>query len=204
MPNAWYYANYLHISLTLIQISWAAICIGPILAHHQAEFTPAKVRGAALCSNTFMWTVGALMVSGTAWGVLGPRGSWRILIYVVSAPMLLGLALGVLYLPESPRWLLTKGRDVEAKTVVMRAATMNDVKLKDDFDLVETLGEMAGAGAGAGAGACAGAGAGAGADNTATTDTPKPFLHEFTEVLHPDRRAVTLPSWGVWVTLGFG
>jgi MFS family permease len=166
------------------------MCIGPILAHHQAEFTPAKVRGAALCSNTFMWTVGALMVSGTAWGVLGPRGSWRILIYVVSAPMLLGLVLGVMYLPESPRWLLTKGRDVEAKAEVMRAATMNDVKLKDDFDLVETLGETAGAGAGA--------------DNTAAADTPKPFLHEFTEVLHPDRRAVTLPSWGVWVTLGFG
>ncbi|XP_074308694.1 monosaccharide-sensing protein 2-like [Silene latifolia] len=53
--------------------------------------------------------------------------SWRLMLGVLSIPSLLYLALTVFYLPESPRWLVSKGKMVEAKKVLQKLRGREDV-----------------------------------------------------------------------------
>ncbi|XP_036409921.1 solute carrier family 22 member 13-like [Megalops cyprinoides] len=67
------------------------------------------------------FAVGLMLLSGIAYGVR----DWRTLQLVLSAPV---LALGIYYwiLPESARWLLTQGKQEEAKAVILKAAQANE------------------------------------------------------------------------------
>lgn len=98
-----------------------------------AEFLPPSERGSFLIFIEYFWTVGSIFVICMAWIVLRVD-SWRILAYVTCIPVALGCFIAVWYLPESPRWLLMKGRGAEAKEVVLCAARVNGVEL-DDFTL---------------------------------------------------------------------
>jgi hypothetical protein len=95
-----------------------------------AEFLPPEERGSFLIFIEYFWTIGSIFVICMAWIVLR-SDSWRILAYVTCIPVALGCVIAVWYLPESPRWLLMKGRREEAKEVVMRAARANGVQLSD-------------------------------------------------------------------------
>ncbi|XP_036409909.1 solute carrier family 22 member 13-like [Megalops cyprinoides] len=67
-----------------------------------------------------LFAVGLMLLSGIAYGVR----DWRTLQLVLSAPV---LALGIYYwiLPESARWLLTQGKQEEAKALILKAAQAN-------------------------------------------------------------------------------
>ncbi|KAK9125382.1 hypothetical protein Scep_014228 [Stephania cephalantha] len=65
--------------------------------------------------------------------------SWRLMLGVLSAPSLLYFLLTVFYLPESPRWLVSKGKMLEAKKVLQRIRGREDVSGKMAL-LVEGLG----------------------------------------------------------------
>ena len=56
---------------------------------------------------------------------------WRTFILVVYPPSLLFLSY-IYFLPESIRWLLSKGRKDEALEIILRAAKMNNVVLSDE------------------------------------------------------------------------
>lgn len=56
---------------------------------------------------------------------------WRTFILVAYPPSLLFL-LYIYLLPESIRWLLSKGRKEEAVEIIMRAAKMNNVTLSEE------------------------------------------------------------------------
>ncbi|XP_028080680.1 monosaccharide-sensing protein 3-like isoform X2 [Camellia sinensis] len=53
--------------------------------------------------------------------------SWRVMLGVLSIPSLVYFALAIFYLPESPRWLVSKGRMLEAKQVLQRLWGREDV-----------------------------------------------------------------------------
>ncbi|KAI9128241.1 hypothetical protein K1719_001234 [Acacia pycnantha] len=53
--------------------------------------------------------------------------SWRLMLGVLSIPSLIYFVLSVFFLPESPRWLVSKGRMVEAKKVLQRLRGREDV-----------------------------------------------------------------------------
>lgn len=57
---------------------------------------------------------------------------WRTFILVVYPPSLLFISY-IYFLPESIRWLLSKGRRDEALEIILRAAKMNNVVLSDDI-----------------------------------------------------------------------
>ena len=65
--------------------------------------------------------------AGLAWAILSDWG-WRWLVAVSSAPL---LALMLLYplLPESPYWLLDRGRTREAQALLQRMAHANGCSL---------------------------------------------------------------------------
>lgn len=81
-----------------------------------SEIAPGHIRGAMVSAYQLMITVGILVafLSDTAFA---SSGSWRWMLGIVAIPAALFL-LGVLTLPRSPRWLMMKGRDDEARAVL--------------------------------------------------------------------------------------
>src|SRR5207244_8899956 len=70
---------------------------------------------------------------------LSPSPNWRFMLGVLSVPSLAYLALTVFYLPESPRWLVSKGRMKEAR-VVLEMLRGRDYAAGELALLVEGLG----------------------------------------------------------------
>lgn len=94
-----------------------------------AEFLPASHRGRFLVYIEYFWTIGSMFVAGLAWASLNQRG-WRFLAYVTALPVLLASVVSYFYLPESPRWLMIKGRTEEAEEIVRAAAKVNNVEMR--------------------------------------------------------------------------
>ena len=86
-----------------------------------AELAPHEIRGSLAGRNEVMVAVGALAafvmnaIIGSLWGEF--HGVWRIMLAVATLPALF-LYFGMLRVPESPRWLVTRGRVEEARAVL--------------------------------------------------------------------------------------
>lgn len=93
-----------------------------------AEFLPVSDRGKFLIYIEYFWTFGSLFVAGAAWLALD-RVGWRGLSYITAVPVTLSSIAAFIYLPESPRWLLVKGRHAEAEEIVKKAAEIGGVTL---------------------------------------------------------------------------
>jgi SP family galactose:H+ symporter-like MFS transporter len=83
-----------------------------------AEIAPEKIRGRMISTYQLMLTSGILIafLSDTAFSYIG---AWRWMLGVIAIPGALFL-LGVFVLPDSPRWLLMRGRRKDADNVLMR------------------------------------------------------------------------------------
>jgi MFS transporter, SP family, galactose:H+ symporter len=81
-----------------------------------AEVAPEKTRGAMISLYQLMITTGILVafLSDTAFSY---SGSWRWMLGIIAIPGILFL-LGLFLLPDSPRWLMMRGRKQEAATVL--------------------------------------------------------------------------------------
>ncbi len=95
-----------------------------------SEVAPQRLRGGMVSMYQLMITIGILIASlsdtyfaiyATIGGVTG--GHWRWMLGILAVPAGLML-LAVLTLPESPRWLLAKGRDEEARGVLDRIRSL--------------------------------------------------------------------------------
>jgi MFS transporter, SP family, major inositol transporter len=86
-----------------------------------AELAPYEIRGSLAGRNELMIVVGQLAafvinaIIGNVWGEVG--GVWRIMLAVAALPAL-ALFFGMLRMPESPRWLISRGRAQEALAVL--------------------------------------------------------------------------------------
>lgn len=94
-----------------------------------AEFLPATHRGTFLIYIEYFWTIGSMFVAGLAWASLNDYG-WRFLAYITALPVAVASIVSYFYLPESPRWLLIKGRVKDAEEVVRAAALVNGVVME--------------------------------------------------------------------------
>lgn len=89
-----------------------------------AEFLPNSHRGLFLIYIEYFWTFGSIFVVLIAWISL-ELYSWRLFSLLAAIPVSLSLLLAIVYLPESPRWLLAKGRKHEAEEVLQHALLLN-------------------------------------------------------------------------------
>ena len=90
-----------------------------------AELFPSAQRGRRLSMIAAFWMVGSIFVASVAWLMLGiPEWyvGWRPFAIVSALPALVALALTCIYLPESPRFLLSKG-DYERAATNIRYTT---------------------------------------------------------------------------------
>lgn len=87
-----------------------------------AELAPFEIRGSLAGRNEFMIVFGQLLaivmnaIIGNIWGETFP-GIWRVMFALAAIPAIL-LLMGMAKMPESPRWLIDKGREDEALRVL--------------------------------------------------------------------------------------
>ncbi|KAJ1291612.1 hypothetical protein BS78_02G328600 [Paspalum vaginatum] len=93
-----------------------ALMIAPV---YTAEVSPASARGFLTSFPEVFINLGILLgyVSNYAFSHLPLRFGWRVMLGIGAAPSVV-LALVVLGMPESPRWLVMKGRLADAKVVL--------------------------------------------------------------------------------------
>ncbi|CAB3668043.1 putative MFS transporter [Burkholderia sp. OAS925] len=95
----------------------------PVAATYISELSNAHGRGKYFLLYELIFPVG-LMATGQIGAWLVPLIGWKIMFWIGAVPGLL-IALLIARLPESPRWLISKGRFDEAEAVVrdMEAST---------------------------------------------------------------------------------
>ena len=94
-----------------------------------AELLPCEWRGLFLMNINYFWTLGNMFVAAMAWLVLDSVG-WRVLIICCAVPSLLTVILSLVYLPESPRWLMLQGRTDEAQLLLNEINQINTKSTK--------------------------------------------------------------------------
>ncbi|MEH0875880.1 sugar porter family MFS transporter [Pectobacterium cacticida] len=83
-----------------------------------SEIAPEKIRGSMISMYQLMITIGILgaYLSDTAFSY---SGAWRWMLGVIIIPAIL-LLIGVIFLPDSPRWFAAKRRFIDAERVLLR------------------------------------------------------------------------------------
>ncbi|HEX5494801.1 MAG TPA: sugar porter family MFS transporter [Mycobacteriales bacterium] len=84
-----------------------------------SEVSPPKLRGGLVTFNQLAITVGILVSYLTNLGFKGVPGNWRWMLGIAAIPGV-ALAVGMLTVPNTPRWLVEHGREEEAKQVLQR------------------------------------------------------------------------------------
>ncbi|VBB08221.1 sugar/inositol transporter [Lucifera butyrica] len=88
-----------------------------------AEMSPVEERGRVVTQNELMIVTGQFLaflmnaILGNVYGSVG--GIWRYMLSIAVVPAVV-LGLGMLMMPESPRWLVAKGKITEALKVLKR------------------------------------------------------------------------------------
>jgi len=86
-----------------------------------SEIAPTKIRGTLVSMFQLLITVGILAayLSNTVFADDNNLECWRPMLYVGVIPALI-LFVGMFFLPETPRWLMSKGREEDARKVLDR------------------------------------------------------------------------------------
>ncbi|KAL4569634.1 hypothetical protein LXL04_025276 [Taraxacum kok-saghyz] len=93
-----------------------------------SETSPPEIRGSLNTLPQFMGSGGMFLSYCMVFGMsLMESPNWRVMLGVLSIPSLLYFFFAIFFLPESPRWLVSKGRMLEAKQVLQRLRGREDV-----------------------------------------------------------------------------
>ncbi|MED3865034.1 sugar porter family MFS transporter [Priestia megaterium] len=115
-----------------IAVGGASVTVPTFLA----EMSPAEIRGQIVTQNELMIVTGqflAFTCNAILGSVLGDVGHvWRFMLVIASLPAVV-LWFGMLIVPESPRWLASKGRIGDALRVLkqIREENQANIELKE-------------------------------------------------------------------------
>jgi len=121
----------------------------PIVWSYFGEFQPKRRRGNMLSALAAFWMVGNVTVAAIAWIVIPldlgndteddsqfEYNSWRIFVLICGLPAAL-VAFGLLTCPESPKYLLARGRKREALVVLADIYAANTGKPPSDYPVTD-------------------------------------------------------------------
>jgi SP family galactose:H+ symporter-like MFS transporter len=91
-----------------------------------AEISPAKLRGRLVSVNQLALTSGIVLAFLVDYALAGAH-AWRVMFGLASIPAAV-LGLGMIWLPESPRWLLSCQRTEAARLVLKKIRDPSEVK----------------------------------------------------------------------------
>jgi SP family sugar:H+ symporter-like MFS transporter len=122
----------------------AAALIVPL---YLSEIAPTEIRGAISSLNQLMIVVGILSAFVVN-ALLAESGAWRWMLGLALIPSVV-LLIGMLFMPETPRWLVSRGRDDDAREVLRRnrdekaaeqeIRDIKEVEREDEGGLTELL-----------------------------------------------------------------
>jgi sugar porter (SP) family MFS transporter len=101
-------------------------------------------RGPVTAIYNCLWNLGALLVSCIGWGTIAVQNdwSWRSITFIQIVPSLIQL-IGIWWVPESPRFLLSKDRAEEALAVLAKhhgGGDVNNLTVQFEYrEIRETL-----------------------------------------------------------------
>ncbi|MCY9111252.1 sugar porter family MFS transporter [Bacillus atrophaeus] len=81
-----------------------------------SEMAPTKIRGTLGTMNNLMIVTGILLAYIVNY-LFTPFEAWRWMVGLAAVPAVL-LLIGIAFMPESPRWLVKRGREDEAKKIM--------------------------------------------------------------------------------------
>jgi sugar porter (SP) family MFS transporter len=84
-----------------------------------AEVAPRQIRGGLVSFNQMMVVLGILTAYIVDFALKGVTDNWRWMLGLGAVPGV-ALAVGMVLMPHSPRWLMERGRDDEARAVLER------------------------------------------------------------------------------------
>ncbi|MGI8909469.1 MAG: sugar porter family MFS transporter [Rubrobacteraceae bacterium] len=93
----------------------AAALIVPL---YLSEIAPTEIRGAISSLNQLMIVTG-ILVAYIVNALLASSGAWRLMLGLAVIPSIV-LLIGMYFMPETPRWLVSRDRDDEARDVLRR------------------------------------------------------------------------------------
>ncbi|KAI8068091.1 general substrate transporter [Gongronella butleri] len=105
-----------------------ALPVGPVF---MGEICPPDVRGRMISFWQMMYSVGALVVSYITFGTSNDKslGNWQWkIVTLLQALVPLVCCIGILFCPESPRWLVKKGKIDQARRALARVREDHEVE----------------------------------------------------------------------------
>ncbi|CAB9497354.1 Synaptic vesicle 2-related protein [Seminavis robusta] len=140
-----------------------------------AELMPSRDRGRYLLLGGYFWALGSVSVAGLAFLGLQEEGSWRLFVLLCSVPCVISTFLAIVWVPESPRWLASKGKEERALEILRDAARQNG---KDPMAVFP-------------------------AGLTLVENPNEEQLHSLGCLFKKEWRKLTLIIWGVWLGKSF-
>jgi len=117
VPNSIYVFNWFRF------IGGLAIGIAMVISPvYIAEIAPRKIRGRLVTLNQIVIVSGAIIAVFISWVLaktLPDEINWR-WMFASECIFILGFVIGLLFIPESPRWLVEKDRENEARGILTR------------------------------------------------------------------------------------
>lgn len=111
-----------------------AVTLNPL---YISEIAPPDIRGQLNTLTQFACSGGMFLAYILVFSMsLMQYPSWRVMLSVISIPSVAYFLLAVFYLPESPRWLVSKGRMLEAEKVLQRLRNAEDVSGNTEFTVI--------------------------------------------------------------------
>ncbi|UOF88734.1 sugar porter family MFS transporter [Fodinisporobacter ferrooxydans] len=106
-----------------------------VVTVYLAEMAPSEKRGALTSLNQFMVVVGILVAYLVDYG-LAPFGAWRLMLGIGLIPSVI-LLIGMYFQPETPRWLMKKGMEKEAREVLGRF--LEDSSIEKEIEEIKLI-----------------------------------------------------------------
>uniref|UniRef100_A0A673B488 Solute carrier family 22 member 13a n=1 Tax=Sphaeramia orbicularis TaxID=375764 RepID=A0A673B488_9TELE len=116
-------ANLLEIiqAVSMVGILFGSLLFGPL-------WIGASKRSWGVCLTLLFTSVGQCALAGLEYFIR----DWRLVQIIIAAPLGVVL-LYIWFIPESARWLLSRGRTEEAKQLIMKAAAINKHTIPDSL-----------------------------------------------------------------------